>query len=86
MSARSVAASGRDLDGVLKDGQEPQESKQCLMGQLLAGCSDLKRIMGRMGHAQIQTRQTYLDAPPDADQKNLDALSRIAGKPRQQPS
>jgi hypothetical protein len=30
-----------------------------------------------MGHAQIQTTQRYLHALPDADHKNLDALSRI---------
>ncbi len=32
--------------------------------------------MDRMGHAQIQTTQKYLHAPPDADRKNLDALAR----------
>ena len=35
-------------------------------------------VMDRMGHAQIQTTQKYLHALPDADQKNLDALTRIA--------
>ena len=44
---------------------------------LLAGGSDLKSVMDRMGHAQIQTTQKYLHALPDADQKNLDALARI---------
>ena len=45
---------------------------------LLAGGADLKSVMDRMGHAQIQTTQKYLHALPDADQKNLDAFSRIA--------
>lgn len=47
---------------------------------LLAGGSDLKSVMERMGHAQIQTTQKYLHALPDADQKNLDALTRIKGR------
>jgi hypothetical protein len=34
-----------------------------------------------MGHAQIQTTQKYLHTLPDTDQKNLDALTRIAGGP-----
>ena len=44
---------------------------------LLAGGSDLKSVMERMGHAQITTTQKYPYALPDADQKNLDALDRI---------
>jgi integrase len=47
---------------------------------LLAGGSDLKSVMERMGHAQIQTTQKYLHALPEADQKNLDALNRITGQ------
>jgi integrase len=43
---------------------------------LLGEGSDLKSVMERMGHAQIQTTQTYLHALPEADQKNLDALAR----------
>jgi integrase len=34
--------------------------------------------MDRMGHTQIQTTQKYLHALPDADQRNLDAFTRIA--------
>ena len=45
---------------------------------LLAGGSDLKSVMDRMGHAQIQTTQKYLHALPEADEKNLDALDRVA--------
>jgi len=44
---------------------------------LLAGGSDLKAVMDRMGHAQIQTTQKYLHALPDHDAKNLAALDRI---------
>ena len=44
---------------------------------LLAGGSDLKAVMDRMGHAQITTTQKYLHPMPDADTKNLTALNRI---------
>lgn len=43
---------------------------------LLAEGSDLRSVMERMGHAQIQTTQKYLHALPEADRKNLDALAR----------
>lgn len=43
---------------------------------LLGEGSDLKSVMDRMGHAQIQTTQKCLHALPDADRKNLDALAR----------
>ena len=46
---------------------------------LLAGGSDLKSVMDRMGHAQITTTQKYLHALPDADTKNLEALNRTRG-------
>ena len=49
---------------------------------LLAGGADLKGVMDRMGHAQIQTTQKYLHALPDSDQKNLDAFERILRKKR----
>jgi len=44
---------------------------------LLAGGSDLRSVMERLGHAQIQTTQKYLHALPEADQRNLDALDRM---------
>ncbi|KRA37874.1 MULTISPECIES: tyrosine-type recombinase/integrase [unclassified Nocardioides] len=44
---------------------------------LLAGGSDLKSVMDRLGHAQIQTTQKYLHALKEADQHNLDALDRM---------
>ena len=46
---------------------------------LLAGGADLKGVMDRMGHTQIQTTQKYLHALPDSDQKNLDAFERTVG-------
>jgi CHAD domain-containing protein len=36
-----------------------------------------------MGHTQTQSTQKYLHALPDADQRNLDAFTRIAGNSRQ---
>lgn len=41
----------------------------------LAGGSDLKSVMDRMGHAQ--TTQKYPHALPDADEKDLNALDRV---------
>ena len=38
---------------------------------LLAGGADLKTVMERLGHAQIQTTQKYLHTLPDADDKAL---------------
>ena len=47
---------------------------------LLAGGSDLKSVMDRMGHAQITTTQKYLHTLPDADAKNLDSLTKTRGQ------
>jgi integrase len=52
---------------------------------LLAGGSDLKAVMDRLGHAQVTTTQKYLHPHPDADHKNLDALKRIRGRQVQEP-
>ena len=70
----AVKASGVDFDVRIHDLRHAHAS------WLLAGGSDLKSVMDRMGHAQIQTTQKYLHALPDADQKNLDALNRITGR------
>ena len=67
----AVAASGVDFAVRVHDLRHAHAS------WLLAGGSDLKSVMDRMGHAQIQTTQKYLHALPDADQKNLDALERV---------
>jgi site-specific recombinase XerD len=71
----TVRASGVDFNVRIHDLRHAHAS------WLLAGGSDLKSVMDRMGHAQIQTTQKYLHALPDADQKNLDALSRITRRP-----
>jgi integrase len=67
----AVRASGVDFDVRVHDLRHAHAS------WLLAGGSDLKSVMDRMGHAQITTTQKYLHTLPDADTKNLDALDRI---------
>lgn len=44
---------------------------------LLAGGADLAAVMERLGHRQIMTTQQYLHTLPDADQKALEAFSRV---------
>jgi len=70
----AVKASGVDFDVRVHDLRRAHAS------WLLAGGSDLKSVMDRMGHAQITTPQKYLHAMPGADAKNLDALNRVRGK------
>ena len=67
----AVAASGIDFHVRVHDLRHAHAS------WLLAGGSDLKSVMDRMGHAQITTTQKYLHTLPDADAKNLTALDRI---------
>jgi integrase len=43
---------------------------------LLAGGADLKTVMDRMGHSQIQTTQKYLHSLPDADETAIAAFER----------
>lgn len=69
----AVKASGIDF------GVRVHDLRHAHASWLLAGGADLKGVMDRMGHAQIQTTQKYLHTLPDTDQKNLDALTRIAG-------
>ena len=69
----AIKASGVDFDVRVHDLRHAHAS------WLLAGGSDLKSVMDRMGHAQITTTQKYLHTLPDADAKNLDALNRIRG-------
>ena len=44
---------------------------------LLAGGADLKSVMQRMGHAQIQTTQKYLHTLDDSDERALAAFHSI---------
>jgi integrase len=74
----AVTASGVDFPVRIHDLRHAHAS------WLLAEGSDLRSVMERMGHAQIQTTQKYLHALPEADRKNLDALAR-ARRRRQQP-
>ena len=67
----AIKASGVDFDVRVHDLRHAHAS------WLLAGGSDLKSVMDRMGHAQITTTQKYLHTLPDADTKNLTALDRI---------
>jgi integrase len=79
----AIKASGIDFDVRVHDLRHAHAS------WLLAGGSDLKSVMDRMGHAQITTTQKYLHKLPDADQKNLTALDRIRSpgiRPRPDPA
>ncbi|MEP6666470.1 MAG: tyrosine-type recombinase/integrase, partial [Nocardioidaceae bacterium] len=79
----AVQASGVDFDVRVHDLRHAHAS------WLLAGGSDIRSVMDRMGHAQITTTQKYLHTLPDADHKNLTALHRIrtsAPGPRPEPA
>jgi len=41
-----------------------------------AGGADLKTVMDRMGHSQIQTTQRYLHTLPDAEDRALAAFQQ----------
>jgi integrase len=73
----AVTKSGVDFDVRVHDLRHAHAS------WLLAGGSDLKSVMDRMGHAQITTTQKYLHSMPDADHKNLTALDRIRNPDKQ---
>ena len=46
---------------------------------LLAGGADLKAVMERLGHSQIQTTQQYLHTLPEADRQAFAAFQRVRG-------
>ena len=77
----AVQVSGVDFDVRVHDLRHAHAS------WLLAGGSDLKSVMDRMGHAQITTTQKYLHALPDADQRTSTpsdaspAWSKIPNRP-----
>ena len=70
----AVKASGIDF------GVRVHDLRHAHASWLLAGGADLKSVMDRMGHSQIQTTQKYLHTLPDTDQRNLDALSRTQNR------
>ncbi|MGH8962465.1 MAG: tyrosine-type recombinase/integrase [Jatrophihabitantaceae bacterium] len=47
---------------------------------LLAGEADLKAVMDRLGHKQIQTTQQYLGRLPDADDRALAAFQSVRSR------
>ena len=47
---------------------------------LLAGGADLKAVMDRLGHKQIQTTQQYLGRLPDADDRALAAFESVRNR------
>ncbi len=47
---------------------------------LLAGGADLKAVMDRLGHKQIQTTQQYLGRLPDAEERALKAFEAVRGR------
>jgi integrase len=49
---------------------------------LLAGGADLKAVMDRLGHKQIQTTQQYLGRLPDADDRALAAFESVRNRQR----
>jgi integrase len=70
----AIAASGIDFDVRVHDLRHAHAT------WLLAGGSDIRSVMDRMGHAQITTTQKYLHTLPDTDTKNLNALVKIRGQ------
>jgi integrase len=53
-----------------------------LLSTGFAGGADLKTVMDRMGHSQIQTTQKYLHALPDAEDRALAAFQRTRERTR----
>jgi integrase len=49
---------------------------------MLAGGADLKAVMDRLGHKQIQTTQQYLGHLPDADDQALAAFEAVRKRSR----
>jgi integrase len=58
------------------DGIRVHDLRHAHASWLLAGGADLKTVMDRLGHTQIQTTQKYLHTLLDADDKALAAFQR----------
>ncbi len=73
---RGVASSGvRDLEAAaLGFHVRTHDLRHAHASWLLSGGADLKSVMDRMGHSQIQTTQKYLHSLPDADDRALAAF------------
>jgi integrase len=71
----AIAASGVDFNVRIHDLRH--DLRHAHASWLLAGGADLNSVMDRMGHSLIQTTQKYLHTLRDADQRNLDAFTRI---------
>ncbi|WP_223145091.1 tyrosine-type recombinase/integrase [Actinotalea subterranea] len=72
----AVQRSGIDFPARMHDRRHAHAS------WLLAGGADLLSVMERMGHAQIQTTQTYLHTLDDADQRALAAFHATRARAR----
>ena len=70
----AIAASGIDFDVRVHDLRHAHAS------WLLAGGADLKSVMDRMGHTQIQTTQKYLHTLDGADERALAAFHTIRNR------
>jgi integrase len=67
----ALTASGLDF------GVRMHDLRHAHASWLLAGGADLKAVMDRLGHSQIQTTQQYLHTMPLADQEALKAFERV---------
>jgi integrase len=73
----AVKAAGLDFNVRMHDLRHAHAS------WLLAGGADLPATMERLGHRQLSTTQQYVHTLPDADQRALDAFTRIRLRTKQ---
>jgi len=75
----AVKAAGLDFNVRMHDLRHAHAS------WLLAGGADIPATMERLGHRQLSTTQQYVHTLPDADQRALDAFSRVRRRTRPTP-